>query len=394
MNTAKKLLAFLMALILMVTAGCSQNGSDSAAEIYMEKAQKYIDTKDYAAAIDILQLGMETVEDNALSEMLAEVIELQIAESNGNAEEMPDTVNTSFDLSSYVSEVTYWATESTNWVYGGYALGIYIGEEFGDNVCFELSYIQAAPASRVAVAYAEIPLSEITGNEITYAFENDGWGFSGNVTLVLLEDSVEFTISNVEYTDLDCPEVWGFCNTMGYLISNPYVYDDLSYTQEEYDMLFGDDTTSEPTYDTSKASGILASLGMTEQEFRDSCFEMVFYSANLSVRDYQVNGCEMLSYPNDYVGYQVTLDKNVDGSNTAYYKVYDKGISTDGYTYYDIYNSHLNAIVRIYDFRDDVYSPTISADDYINPYMIFNGVQTSLSGNDYLSFVLICVDKW
>lgn len=432
MNMAKKWIAGLMVLALMLTAGCSQQSADSAAEIYMEKAQKYIDAKDYSAAIDILQLGMETVEDNALSEMLAEVIELQIAESNGNDEKTPDTVNTSFDLSNYVSEVTYWATESTNWVYGGYALGIYIGEEFGDSACFELSFIQAAPASRVAVAYAEVPLSEITGNEITFVFENDGWGHSGNVKLVFLENSVEFAVSNVAYTDPSCPEMWGFCDVTGCLINNPYVYDDLTYTQEEYDMLFGDDTTSEPTYDTSKASGILASLGMTEQEFKDSCIPLIdtdsYTNRGVTATNYAAID-DLMHYPTNYTGQSFVLsdvlwakgicpycngsgDCQFTGSSyTTYvfengqhmawqyfndiltpimYRYSNRYTTDDGYQAYTVKVSEYPEIYcYVFDYRDDIYNPNITSDAKFAPYMIFLGVADNNKG---LCFAMITCD--
>lgn len=97
MNTAKKLLAFLMALILTFMAGCSQSGSNSAAEIYMEKAQKYVDEKNYAAAIDILQLGLEATGDDSIAEALAEVIEFQNAESENENKAKFDLDSTTDD---------------------------------------------------------------------------------------------------------------------------------------------------------------------------------------------------------------------------------------------------------------------------------------------------------
>lgn len=67
-----------------------------------------------------------------------------------------------------------------------------------------------------------------------------------------------------------------------------------------------------------------------------------------------------------------------------------KGETTDGYVYYE--NQFLGENLILYDLRDDVYSPTISEEDDIIPYMIFVGIQTA-NGTDYLCFDMISVDK-
>lgn len=43
--------------------------------------------------------------------------------------------------------------------------------------------------------------------------------------------------------------------------------------------------------------------------------------------------------------------------------------------------------------RDDVYSPTISVGDFIQPYLIFDGVRTTSDGVDYLVFNMLAVKK-
>ena len=110
MKKTKKLCALLIALSLILTTGCGNQNADKneahdAADMYIEKAQKYVDEKDYAAAIDILQLGLETVDDEELEEMLDEVIELQIAEAAENPNEIQaeNDTNTNTNTESIVT---------------------------------------------------------------------------------------------------------------------------------------------------------------------------------------------------------------------------------------------------------------------------------------------------
>ncbi len=424
-TTAKKVCALLMVLTVLLTTGCgthseTKDDTSSAADIYIEKAQKYVDEKDYAAAIDILQLGMETVDDEALEEMLGEVIELQISdttedktatETEKDAEtdtnDNTDTEQQVFDISKYVSTVTYWAAEGTDWVYGGYTLGIYISETSPDNAYFEFSYLQGAPSSRNAVASAEIPLSEITSNEVTFSFENDGWGHSGKVQLIFSDDSISFTVSDVAYTDPSCPEMWGFYDVSGSLVSNPTIYDDLYYTEEEYEALFGEPeyTPQEPTYDTSRASGILTRLEMTEQEFRDSCIFVTDRKYDTVDENIYVTLDDLKAYPSEYENRHFVAISSVYSINMivrgemdiadSSVKVNYKYSTDDGYYVYEVpvtpsssaWWEEEMAEVIIIDFRDNMTSPNITEQDRIVPYMIFRGLH-----NDVPLFWLISVD--
>lgn len=143
------------------------------------------------------------------------------------------------------------------------------------------------------------------------------------------------------------------------------------------------------TVDTSKASGILASLGMTEDEFRASCQRLLSSNVQLA----QTTGTELyysdvVKYPNNYMDKHFVID-NVSEYSYDFLCSY-KGTSDDGYLYYedtDYYD--YNAV--IYDFRDDPYSPNIVQDDDFTPYVIFKGVRT-ISGEEWLVFWMISVD--
>lgn len=323
MNAAKRMLALLIALTLIFTTGCGQ-----------ANVQGDSDT---------------SVEPNST-----------------------DSAEVTFDLTKYDVNVTYWATENTCYVYGGYILEIVTGGEYGENAHLRLTCIQMAPASREAEASAEIPLSEITDNKVSFSFENDGWGHSGNVTLVFLEDSIMFAVENVEYTDSSYPETWGLYENTGTLISRPTLYIDYFDSQENYDYEYSEE--QEAVYDTSKASRILASLGLTEQEFKDSCTLIGLYSKDIQYAD-------LVKHPNDYIG-GFFYDK---AYNVSSYILE----SNDGYRVYELESYSLNALV--YDLRDDDHDPTITG-GFVGMYMIFMGT-TRLNGYDRAAFKLIAIDE-
>ena len=131
--------------------------------------------------------------------------------------------------------------------------------------------------------------------------------------------------------------------------------------------------------DASTASGILESLGMTEDEFKNDC-QPLSATPNSGYKD----TWQLRDYPADYVGQSFYLIQLLE--------IGDKGATADGYFAYLIYYEGLMPPMLIFDYRDDVYSPTISVGDIVVPYMIFTGVQT-VNGLDCICFNLISADK-
>ena len=131
-------------------------------------------------------------------------------------------------------------------------------------------------------------------------------------------------------------------------------------------------------YDLSRTSGILASLGRSEEDFRSYCMVLnTKYTENAgSTPD------DLREYPSNYVGEWFT-------TNQTFY-VHEKFTTSDGYLAY-ANNTHGQQII-LFDYRDDPYAPTIAEKNAIWPYAIFEGVQT-VNGDDYLCFKLISVDK-
>lgn len=315
MKKARKVFALLAAGLLLLS-GCGrqdQESSNSAATAYIEMAQRYIDMQDYETAIEVLELGLQSVDDAQMKAMLdvalllcgeettestedgadiqtqvspvyvpeesavyvdenadeyadehtdeyadenaseyadeyaeSDVSELpmqesrgdsaaqtdaavsQVQESGGYSESQTYSESQSFDISRYDASVTYWTTEGTSYASGGYILCIHYYEGYlGEGVQIEFNVVRAAPSGMVATAYIDVLLSEFNGNEIVFDYENDGFGHSGTVTLVFRDDSIDFTISNVEYTDPSIPEMWGLYENTGRLISNPGAYAEL-----------------------------------------------------------------------------------------------------------------------------------------------------------------------
>jgi len=145
-----------------------------------------------------------------------------------------------------------------------------------------------------------------------------------------------------------------------------------------------------PNYDMTKASGILASLGVTEEEFKANCQRLLSKGVQLSATDgTEVWYGDIVEYPGKYVDKWFVID-NISQYSYDFECTY-KGITTDGYPYYeDVDYYDYNAL--IYDFRDDPYSPNIVSGDDFTPYVIFKELRT-INGEEWLVFWMITMDK-
>ena len=355
----KRVLALLIATVMMLSllAGCG----NSKVESYKTMAQGFIDSNDKAAAIKILEQGVSETDNEELKAMLEELSKV--------------------DFSSYIGT---WAENGLCWDGGGLTLDVTVEN---DKMILACALTQAAPASRVAEIQKEINLADIVDSSVEIPYDNDSWGNSGKLKITFAENAITCEFSDIVTDDL---AQWGFYEAMYSLIKNDNAHELLTYTQEEYDAKYGEpEEPQQPTYDTSKASGILAQLGMTEEAFRASC-QLLNNASSDDVRVTQ----ELLDYPSQYIGQHFTFGHySNEKPSLDYMEVSSKGTSTDGYTTYTYYPGYsFEDYIKIFDMRDDIYAPTISDGDDIYPYMIFIGVQT-INGTDYLCFQLISVDK-
>lgn len=303
-------------------------------------------------------------------------------------------------VSNVLTAVTYeqyagtWAQEEIGWLYGGVMLDI---SAEGDTLQVAYCEVSAAPISDQAEFGVSIPISDIQGNSIEASFENDGWGNAGTMRITFDDDQILCKISDVHYVGENWDALWGATATTSVLVRMDNAHDLVEYTLDDYYEMFPDENPDNwiddsssaepaPSSNLSTASGILANLGMTENEFRASCTSLQTighlggsvllpsYDSELlnSIRD----------YPGQYVG---------NLYNFPYFYVEQKGSSPDGYLYY--LRLLQDGPIQIFDFRDDPYSPMISEEDHLNAYVIFTGVQLNGLGQDVLCFQLISCDK-
>ena len=364
------------------------------------------------------------------------------AKENGSSmfeqsNETENVVNTSLNqsLTDYVGT---WSNNGISFEKGGFILDISIE---GKEMSFNFSCISSGPDSYTANLSENINLSNINNDIVTIAYEDDGWGNSGTVEITFSGNYILVDFKKVVW---DSMANWGFNETTYKLEKNDQAH--ALITQGSNDYYKDSPITVTPTYDTSKASGILASLGMTEQEFRDSCVALDpqisdKYIGNLHILEETtlnyVESRDLLRNPNQYIGQHFILSENPyhwiicpQCNGTGYYS-YAPGSSEyhcsddvvsilisrkykDGVHYQQEKNTEELVPITIdggsrftnaygervfkyesgdvsflmYDMRDDVYNPNITNDSEVVPYLIFIGA----SGGNILQFQIISCD--
>lgn len=283
-----------------------------------------------------------------------------------------------------------WAQEEIGWLYGGTILDISTEADTMQIAYFET---MGAPMSREAEIDVSVPLSDIQDDRLETDFENDGWGNAGTIRITFADDEILCKISDVHYVGEDGAATWGVTETTSVLVRMDNAHELMEYDLEEYYEMFPEENPDnwaedapaavQPSYDTSKASGILANFGLTEEEFRAACVPLQY--VGMTFQDIPIYSYEseqlaaMKNYPGQYAN---------GGYRFPHFEVESKNITSDGYPFY--YN---DSGIYLYDFRDDIYSPTISPGNTIDAYTLFYGVQTTVAGKDVLSFLILSCDK-
>ena len=383
-----KLLCLFLCIILLcgIFSGCGNNSSETpanTAQVYIDMAQEYIANGNYDAAADILEKGYASTGDQRINDLLQTVQAFQSATS--------PTVPVVTEPSATVPSVTVPPTTAP---------------------------IVTVPATSIPVT--TVPQTTTPANTSTFLNTHSG-SISINSANISLQDSAVLyvTLSYNGSVSYSCDPknivtlAWGdfdYSNTVPLYITASqngtariYIYE----TNYPNNYLTVNVTVSNHvTIDTSKASGILANMGLTEEEFRQRCIPLHFGQSTYGYVEYggstdaqRILGTRTLrEYPKDYIGniYYLAYYK-MENFAPQYYSeaeaVSYKGMSTDGYpTYIITPRTSSQDYLLIFDYRDDVYNPTISIGSGIAPYMIFTGIQT-LDGIDYLCFNMISVDK-
>ncbi len=334
----------------------------------------------------------------------------------------------SIETSAFSEYVGLWCESNLSWEMGGLILDVSVE---GQEMKIYCSLTQSAPSSRVAEFTENIELSHIQNGTTHLSFTDDGWGNAGAVELTFNKEYILADFKDIIADDL---AQWGFYENTYKLVRNDNAYTLLEYTEEDYEAKYPDTTESiistAPTYDLSKASGILASLGMTEEEFRNSCQALnpskYYIRLNKKTTVPFVDIVDLQRNPNAYIGQHFVFARNPFEQLPCKYchgedlsKVPKNSCShggklhNDGLYYYGQFNINklepeelsgknrfTNAygdsvitgadddIFLVYDLRDDIYSPTITSDSTIIAYMIFDGITSS----NMLQFSMISCD--
>ena len=395
----KRFLTLVVCILCCITMllGCGKADA-SAVEAYIEMAQQFIDNGDSAGAISILQKGYAETKDDRIAVMMADLS----MGTDSNVEQTDPTMTLEEKTDEFTVDriLGIWAVDDISWQYGGLLAALY---DFEDEILVEVVYVQGAPNSREAYCSQYVERSAFENGSVSFDFDDDGWENSGTVTLTYQENTETL---KCEFSNVVCHggPVWGFWDSVHELVRDEEAYTKLYYNEEDYYEEFPEEnpdnwTEAIPVNDTSKASGILAELGLNEIEFRSLC-QPLANSSNSEI----ISATELRDYPSNYLGqfyYYSSEYGNGFGGNESgndYYEPFPfvvggKGVSLDGFTIYYGYSEYdwIPDMV-LFDLRDDIYSPTISVGDDIYPYMIFSGVQT-IDGTDYVCFNLISVDK-
>ena len=384
----KKICLLMVFMLTLVMVGCGSKETEpasSAAGTYLDMAQDFINKGDYESAINVLQKGYDTTGDEALNKAMQEAIAAQVGVAGVSEGPTGD-----FDYHDYLG---LWANPDIS-NEGGYVL--YYAEDISGATSIQITHYFSSSTGISAMMWHEMESTDFDGNKASFAYEDD-WGSTGNITLHF--DSSKIICDIVG--DSDWGENGGLVggSLRNYeLISMPDVYDIIDTSAYEWSDWDYSDYSDGAVYDNSKASGILASLGMTEQEFRDTC-EPLDGTKFPKKGGLCVFTSDVLDYPSNYIGHRyVPAYTGLDKSEYCidHLKISGKAVSADGYTIYMTSSSYVSDGAQyhylIFDYRDDIYSPTLSEGNLITPYMIFEGIQT-INGTDWMKFDLICCDK-
>jgi len=242
---------------------------------------------------------------------------------DNRSQDKQDSVQSSnepFDIANYLDT---WAQADIGWQNGGLSMKIM---QEGEWVTFHGIYTSAAPESRIAEIYVDINASEIHNNTATVQYEDDNWGNSGTLVVHFMEDAVTCTIRDVSFSP---DSMFGIREGEYELIRHPNASEAMTYTMEEYYAIHPEERPA-PTHDTSKASGILASLGMTEDEFKASCQRLFSDLVQIGSPDgTELHYIDLVEYPKNYIGHHFAIDNIRRGEMLALqwdHIDFDKGV--------------------------------------------------------------------
>lgn len=177
----KRVIACLLALLLMFSfCACSEEetGSDPIVQAYLEKAQEFMDADDLDSAVAVLEEGIANTNASELIEMLDKV---QATVEEETTEPTVAETEPAMDFSPYLG---LWASDKC---------------QMELTSSSDLLYLNMKCVSYRVLEF-ELDLSakidEQEQGKIEFAFDDDGCGNSGKVTLYLDDDVINYVLSD------------------------------------------------------------------------------------------------------------------------------------------------------------------------------------------------------
>lgn len=346
-----------MLLILCLT-GCGENSRDTketnSSSVYLELANDYIAKDDYEGAIDVLQKGVNSTNDEVLAEMLKEILLKQQEndvvkegtvteiEEEGKNEAVKEKGYPWIEISGkYVDDegikenINFAYDEITDTYSASWGISVLEDVTVNENVLngmidnAEITFTYDEEKGELLLEYFDFTTRESFSlnygriieftheeaksnidyfiqeefnqsnyyyngetpsyeeNKITIAPKNLYWEEGNLIAVCYIVNGYPYqvkdiTVNSLSFSNNQGTFVSGSFGTLENCILNSHSYAEWTLTFSQNSVIipnanlfegiyWNGDISASKTVDMSKASGILASIGMTEEEFRNSC---------------------------------------------------------------------------------------------------------------------------
>ncbi|MBE6688711.1 MAG: hypothetical protein E7588_05475 [Ruminococcaceae bacterium] len=370
-----KRMMIVLCFMLFIT-GCNKHTDIS--NPYIELANEYIASGEYTLAADVLQKGLEKENTKELSEKLTEVLRLQVEVEAENGKDQVDVNEEAF-------------------------------EPVVENEDVENYYYRN-----------EDPSNKFISGEITIVPKDVYWEFGSLIANCYVLNGFSYKVNNITVDSL------GFYNEDGYIAGGgcgilqglslePFSYCEWAFTMPPECVVKpgailknGVDCegsiTHSAEYDLSKASGVLAKAGLSEQDFRNMCTPLLssgYYAWNYN----RVGSSKTHDYDRYVVANGEQYYASLEGDDTVQKAIskwdeicldyetggkrYYKSGQSGPYSYYDYHVYEKYGTLDSY-LKDTVYAPKGCSIIYDYSKDIFEKMKEY--PNEYLGTPFVLID--
>ena len=182
----------LATLLLLTMVGCEgEKQQDPLVQTYIENAQKYITTGDFDTAVALLEDGLTRTNQNSEIVALLEQLKEKYPQQENTSPTDSDTTNslggeetipTAIEPCGFVG---YWESEN-------YFIGI---QETEEKLCLSMLCYSGEHYDEYIII-STVETSAATESKVTFPFDDDSYGNSGNVVLYLEGDTLNYVIAD------------------------------------------------------------------------------------------------------------------------------------------------------------------------------------------------------